>query len=72
MLKVTTIGTHASFQLQASLLHSSIHDRLMELVPLLSEVFFQMRNVSYPGPVHSFLQHTPDFVGYSIEIRAVG
>ena len=72
MLKVPTIGTHAGFQSLAPLLHSSIHDGLIKLVPLLYEAFFQMRNVSYPGLVHTFLQHTPDFVVSWLEIRAVG
>ena len=72
MLKVSTILTHASSQSKAPLLHSSIHDGLIELVPLLNEAFFQMSNVSYPGLVYTFLQHTPDFVVDWIEVRAVG
>ena len=55
MLKVTTTGTHASFQSQAPRLHSSIHDGLIEL-----------------RLVHTFLQHTPDFVVHWVEIWPVG
>ena len=44
------------------MLHSSIHDGLIELVPLLYEAFFRMRNVSHPGPIHSLMQHTADLI----------
>ena len=56
MLKVSTIHTHTSFQSNAPLLHSLIHDGLIKLVPLLDKAFFQLSNVSYPGLVQTFLQ----------------
>ena len=50
-IKVSTIHTHASSQSKAPLLHSSIHNDLIELVPFLSEAFFLMSNFSYLGPI---------------------
>jgi len=55
MLKMSTIRTHATSQSKAPLIHSSIHDDLIEFVPLLNEAFFQMSNFSYPGPVYTFV-----------------
>ena len=50
MFKMSTIRTHATSQSKAPLIHSSIHDDLIEFVPLLNEAFFQMSNFTYPGP----------------------
>ena len=38
----------------------SVDEVTDEHVPLFNEALFQMRNVSYPGLVYTFLQHTPD------------
>ena len=53
--------------------HSSIHDGLIKLVPTSSYegVLSDEKRLSYPGLVHTFLQHTPDFVVHWVEIRAV-
>ena len=62
VLTVASFYLNTLTQSNTQLMHCSVNDSLVEVTPLFDKSLLQMVNVSNPGTVHTFLEHTPHFV----------
>ena len=54
------------------LVDRSINDTLLEVSPFLDQALLEVLDVSYPRPIHPFLQHSPDIVVHWIRSGLFG
>ena len=58
LIKAASFCSNTLTQSNTPLMHCSVNDSLVEVIPLFDKSLLQMVNVSNPSMVHAFLAHT--------------